>query len=211
MDSADAVTIPMQKKDSDGNVMNYRVTPLAFEDKRFEIIRATLGRDLRTKFMKLYKKTKDAGARTPAVEMSAFLAAFTFEQLIGWYGVLVEITNDPKSAALNTFHIFGETFKHLTGDLAEMAHGEEKEVGSEAAEGDQAADGDPDTDDAAGPGEPEPADDTDSPSGGEDEGRPADDAGESGDVDPEDAEAGPIALPVPGNPLDRDPETRDDG
>ena len=140
MNDVESVTIPMTKKDDKGNVMEYRVTPLAFDDSRFQMVRNNLGRELRTKFMKLYKKTKDAGAMTPAIEMSAFLAAFTFEQLIGWYGVLVEISDDPKMAALNTFHIFGETFKHLTSELAYYKDGDAHPDGVEDEEDDVGVD-----------------------------------------------------------------------
>lgn len=199
---ADSVSIPMTKKDDKGNVMEYRITPLAFDDKRFETIRGQIGHELRTKFMKLYKKTKDAGARTPAVEMSAFLAAFVFEQLVGWYGVLVEITNDPKMAAMNTFHIFGETFKHLTGELAEVPSG--SETGTEDTSGNQEADEEGSDDDSARPDKSEEDADSDRPAGGEDEGRQADDGGEGGEIDPEDAEKGEIPLPPGGDSLDSD-------
>lgn len=205
---AEAVTIPMTKKDEHGNVMDYRITPLAFDDERFKTIRGHLGHDMRTKFMKLYKKTKDAGARTPAVEMSAFLAAFVFEQLVGWYGVLSEITDDPKMAAMNTFHIFGETFKHLSGELAEMAHAE-REIGAESAEGNQ------EIDDGAGDAEggPDGSDADDGAVGenrGEDKRRETDDTGKGDDPDCEDAEAGEVPLPPGGDPLGSDTETGND-
>lgn len=209
-DGADAVTIPMTKKDKDGNVMEYRIIPLAFDDKRFETIRGKLGHDLRTKFMKLYKKTKDADARTPAVEMSAFLAAFAFEQLVGWYGVLAEITNDPKMASMNTFHVFGETFKHLTGDLAEIAH-EGKETDAKTVEGHQKVD---DGNSDGVENRPDGSDEDAGPVGedrGEDEGREGDDAGEGADLDCKDAGEGEVPLPPEGDTLDNDSKTSDVG
>lgn len=122
-----AVTVPMTSRDKHNNVTEYRVTPLIFNDDRFKTIMDRLGKELRIKFMKLYKRTPDAKSRTPAIEMSSWLAVFAAEQLATWYGVLVEIGQDPKLAALNTFNIFGEVFeqqmKAMLGDAEETKDG----------------------------------------------------------------------------------------
>jgi hypothetical protein len=118
-----AVTVPMTSRDEHNNVTEYRVVPLIFNDDRFKTIMDRLGKELRIKFMKLYKRTPDAKARTPAIEMSSWLAVFAAEQLATWYAVLVEVGQDPKLAALNTFNIFGEVFeqqmKAMLGDAEE--------------------------------------------------------------------------------------------
>lgn len=105
------VSIPMTQKDKNNNITEYRVIPLIFEDARFKTIMEQLGKDLRTKFMKLYKKTPDAKSRTPAIEMSSWLAVFAAQQLATWYSVLIELGQKPDMAAMNTFKIFGDVFE----------------------------------------------------------------------------------------------------
>lgn len=108
------VSIPMTKKDANDNVTEYRVIPLVFEDERFKTILRQIGKDLRTRFMKLYKRTPDASSRTPAIEMSSWLAVFAAEQLASWYVVLVELGQEPNLAAMNTLKIFGDVFEEQT-------------------------------------------------------------------------------------------------
>jgi len=130
----DSVTIPMTKKDKDGNVMEYRVTPLVFNDERLKLLSKTMGRQLQAKMLKLYKRTKDAEARTPAIEMASFLAVFSFEQLLRWYGALTEVTGNPKTVSMNTFHVFGETFRHLVEQLEAHSRAEVEALNPEVVE-----------------------------------------------------------------------------
>jgi hypothetical protein len=206
--NADAVTIPMTKKDDNGNVHEYRITPLAFDDARFKTIAAQLGKDMRNKFLKLYKRTKDAEARTPAVEMSAFLASFVFDQLIGWYGVLVEISGNPKMAAMNTFHIFGETFKHLSAEMGRHEN-EKKEKDTSADPGDAEKTDAADSEDKAASDGPEEADGSDSEAGGADEERKDDDSDVGVDSDGVDAPEGTLPMPPEGDPVADDTPSSD--
>ena len=130
------VTIPMTSKDENDNVSEYRVVPLIFEDKRFRTIMDQLGKELRTKFMKLYKRTSDAKSRTPAIEMSSWLAVFAAEQLIAWYSVLVEVGQKPDVAALNTFKIFGDVFEQQTKAMTGNGEEDKKDDASEGSEED---------------------------------------------------------------------------
>jgi len=118
------VTIPMTKRDKDGNVFEYRIVPLIFHDNRFRTLLNRLGHDLRTRFVKLYKRTPDAKSRTVAVEMASWLAVFVAEQLGTWFQILVELGQDPKSAAMNTFKVYGDVFEQ---QLKASMHAEEKE------------------------------------------------------------------------------------
>jgi hypothetical protein len=116
------VSIPMAQKNKNGEVREYRVVPLIFEDMRFKIVAKRLGTDLRKRFMKLYKRVSDAKSRTPAIEMSSWLAVFVAEQLMNWYGVLVELGQQPDLAAVNTFKVFGDVFEEQA--KAMLKHGD---------------------------------------------------------------------------------------
>ena len=95
--------------------------PLVMMDRRFTTLRRMAMKPLRTKYIKLFKKTKDHAIRVLPDELAVFFAVMVFEELWG-IRELVRMNPNPKiHAAHDPIHIFLQVMHELIGRAMPVA------------------------------------------------------------------------------------------